>query len=155
MDLQKLLSAGKTASEIAAIYGVRVSTVSMRLSKMNIRLIGPGSPITDALPWDIAQHPDKKRLTNQAPFRGLRYYLRKRMGESLSERAELDLRAFLNRVRDGHVLALVEGDGFTYVPREGRDGRLVVRWPEGVPQGPNVALFEEPATSQQGEQPVN
>ncbi|MCX5009154.1 DUF6192 family protein [Streptomyces sp. NBC_00638] len=113
----------------------------MRLKKMGIRRIGSGSPISNALPWDIEHHPGKRRLINQAPFRGLRYYLRKRMGEPLSERAEMDLRAFRNRVEEGHVLALVEGDGFVYVPREERDGDLVIRWPEDTPLNSHVTLF--------------
>ncbi|MFI5877546.1 hypothetical protein ACIBAH_35005 [Streptomyces sp. NPDC051445] len=135
LELQKLLSAGMNGVEIASIYGVDETAVYHRLRTMNIHLKGPNSPVASVLPWDIANHPDKRRLTNQAPFRGLRYYLQAQMGEKLSERAQLDLRAFLNRVRDGHVLALLDGQGFTYVPRTPEDRNLVVRWPKSAKGG--------------------
>ncbi|MFC4501737.1 MULTISPECIES: hypothetical protein [Streptomyces] len=142
LELRKLLSAGFNGEAIAARYNVGPSAVYNRFNRMGISLKGPGSPVSSALPWDIARHPDKRRLTNQAPFRGLRYFLQKRMGEKLSERAELDLRAFLNKVRSGYVLALQDDVGFAYVPREDRDGNLVVRWPTRIREDdPRATLF--------------
>lgn len=141
-ELLKLVAANWTTQQIADRYGVTRQGVEYRLHNLNIRKKGPKSLITSILPWDITNHPKKRSLTNQAPFRGLRYFLQKRKGERLSNRAELDLRAFLNHVRDGKVLALDDSRGFVMVPREPRDGNLVVRWPEGVPQGPEVAYFE-------------
>ncbi|MGW0087839.1 hypothetical protein ACWDWS_02290 [Streptomyces sp. NPDC003328] len=146
-ELQKLLSAGRTEVEIANMYGVTQQAVSYRMQNMQIARKGPKAPVTSALPWNLASHPDKRRLVNQAPFRGLRYFLQKRMGESLSERAELDLRAFLNRVRDGHVLALIAGDGFKYVPREPQDLDLVIRWPDDIPRNEKTALFVDTETT--------
>ncbi|MET9901878.1 hypothetical protein [Streptomyces sp. NPDC006446] len=139
--LQEMLIAGFKEVEIAKFYGVGVSTVSMRLAKMGIRRIGPKSPVSAAIPWDITSHPEKRRFINQTCFRGLRCFVRKQMGEKLSERSEHDLKVFLNRIRGGNVLALVEG-GFAYVPRQESDGSLVIRWPENVPHNAHVALFD-------------
>lgn len=136
MEIHKLLSAGWDQERIGERFGVDQSAVSHRLGRMGIRLKGPQSKTTAALPWNLADHPDKRRLVNQAPFRGLRYFLRKRDGQELTERAEKDLKAFLNRIQEGQVLALLDGAGFAYVPREDGDGDLVVRWPEGAPRDP-------------------
>ncbi|MGW4446460.1 hypothetical protein [Streptomyces sp. NPDC004682] len=142
LELLTLRKAGLNGVQIAAQFGVEPEAVYMRFAAMGIHQKGAKSPVAQALPWDVVNHPDKRRITNQAPFRGLRYFLQKQMGEKLSYRAELDLKAFLNRVRAGEVLELSEeAGGFRYVPREPRDGHLVVRWPDGVPRGESVALF--------------
>lgn len=150
LELQQLLSAGLTGVEIARSYHVTPEAVYKRFDKMGIKHKGPESPVTAVLPWDIANHPEKRRLTNQAPFRGLRYYLMRRMGQSLSERAEADLKAFLNRVRNGDVLELAEGAGFRYVSRQPSDGRLVIRWPDGIPMGPGAPYFVDDLAQEEG-----
>ncbi len=142
-ELQKLLSAGLNETQIAKQFGVTQQAVGNRLNYIEIYRKGPKSPVSSVIPWDISQHPEKKRLTQQASFRGLRGYVRNKMGETLTERAKLDVRAFLNRVRQGYVLDLMDGPGFAYVPREASDGLLVVRWPEGVPRDGRTALLED------------
>jgi len=133
LELAKLTAAGMTQEEIAARYGVSQSAVSAKLTRNNRYAKGAQSPVSSALPWNIANHPEKRRITNQAAFRGLRYLVRQRMGDTLTERAFKDLRNFLDHVREGEVLALGV-DGFEYVPRRETDGELVIRWPEGVPR---------------------
>lgn len=140
-ELHKKVSAGWTTQQIADFYGSTRQGVEYRLHKMDVRKKGPKSPVTSLIPWNLVEHPEKRSLTSQAPFRGLRYFLQKRMGETLTERAAKDLNAFLYRVSNGYVLALVDGTGFTYVPRRASDMGLVIRWPEDVPEDERTSLF--------------
>ncbi|MEU3278182.1 hypothetical protein [Streptomyces antibioticus] len=153
LEIYQLLASGRSVLDIAKMFGVSESAVYQRLWKMGIRKNGPKSPIGNSLPWDIVNHPDKAKLINQAPFRGLRYFLQKKLGEQLSARAERDLRAFLGHVRAGEVLAL-QADGFVWVPRTSSDGDLVVRWPAGVPKGSTVSLFVDAPSQDLSKKPT-
>jgi hypothetical protein len=99
--------------------------------------------VAAVLPWDVANHPAKERLWSQQPYLGLRAFLRDRMGLEVSPRSQIALRAFLNHVRAGDVLALDDAQGAHYVPQDpAKDGALVIRWPEGVPRDERVGFFE-------------
>ncbi|MCY0963013.1 hypothetical protein [Streptomyces sp. H27-H5] len=135
LELQKLLAAGSTHAEIAQMFGVERQAVTKRVNGWGEYKKGENAPVTASMPWRIADRPDKVRLTNQAAYRGLRLYLGWRLGEDrkpLSERAKKDLRLFLEKINNGLVLTLDDSQGFVYVDRTPEDGRLVVRWPEGV-----------------------
>lgn len=147
LELQKLVSAGLTQPEIAEMFHVSQQAVSYRMTGLGTYAKGSSAPITAAMPWDLTTRADKYRLTNQAAYRGLRYFVGWRMGDpkKLSDRAKKDLRLFLAKVEDGYVLTLDETSGFTYVVREESDGPLVVRWPAEAPrEGEKLALFSLP-----------
>jgi hypothetical protein len=145
-ELLKLEAAGLTHSEIAKKYGVSRQAVTKRFNDMGEYRRGPLQDVTAVLPWDVANHPAKAKLWRQQPYVGLRALLRERMGAEVSPRSRAALRAFLNHVQNGEVLNLDDVQGAHYVPRDPeRDGSLVVRWPEGVPQDERTPLFHLPA----------
>ncbi|MEV6419047.1 helix-turn-helix domain-containing protein [Streptomyces sp. NPDC051662] len=133
-ELLKREALGMSRAEIAAEFGVSRQAVAKRFNDMGKYSRGPIQDVTAALPWDIANHPAKKKLWAQQPYLGLRAFLRQRMGAEVSQRSQLALRAFLNHVVQGEVLDLHETQGAHYVPRDPeRDGELVIRWPRSVP----------------------
>ncbi|MEU4492609.1 hypothetical protein AB0F96_03855 [Streptomyces sp. NPDC023998] len=140
LTLLKHNAAGMTEPEMAKLYGVSQQAVAWRLNGLGVYKKGRKAPVMSLLPWDISAHPDKKRLSNQNSFAGLRSFLRKKFGEELSDRAEIDLRAFLRHLEAGEVLTFDEGQGFIYVPRSSEDGNLAIRWPEGHEKPDSRAL---------------
>lgn len=97
------------------------------------------------IPFDLAIRADKKTLINSSAFQGLRAYIRRRKGESLSDRVALNYRAFMRHAQAGQVLALLES-GFAWVPKSPEDKGLVLRWPEGAtpPTREQKAVFTLP-----------
>ncbi|MFF8367863.1 hypothetical protein ACF05W_03410 [Streptomyces lydicus] len=143
VGLLKLEEAGLTHAEIAEQYNVTRQAVTWRFNNMGEYKRGPLGDVTAKLPWDLANHPAKAKLRNQQPFLGLRAFLRERLGVEVSARSQLALRAFLNRVEKGEVLAVDDVLGAHYVKRDPvRDGSLVIRWPAGVEKDDRVSLFE-------------
>lgn len=131
LELRKLALAGASQAELAERYGVTQQAISKRLVALGIVRRGTATPVLRSMPWDLAGHPDKRRILNGRPFNGLRYFVAKRLGDELSERAEADRQTFIRKVNNGLVLTLDEAKGFVYVPRTETDGDLVIRWPEG------------------------
>jgi len=143
LTLLKHDAAGMTEGEIAAKYGVSQQAVAWRLNGLGVFKKGRKAPVMALLPWDLSARPDKRKLSNQNGFAGLRSFLRRKFGEELSTRAQVDLRAFLGHIEAGEVLKLDEQRGFIYVPRSDADGNLVIRWPEGQerPDSKTVSMF--------------
>ncbi|WP_406305792.1 hypothetical protein OHA61_30805 [Streptomyces sp. NBC_00885] len=131
LTLLKLEAAGKTHDQIAEEYKVTRQAVTYRFNQLERYKKGPKALLLSILPWDISERPDKKRLSNQVGFEGLRNFLKKRTGQDLSPRGQESLRAFLGHMEAGEVLTLDEELGFVYVERVSDDGNLVIRWPEG------------------------
>ncbi|MGW2919511.1 hypothetical protein ACWDBF_16810 [Streptomyces angustmyceticus] len=143
VDLLKLEEAGLTHAEIAKQYNVTRQAVTWRFTNMGEYKRGPLQDVTANLPWDLANHPAKEKLWRQQPFLGLRAFVRERLGAEVSPRSQLALRAFLNRVEKGEVLAVDAAKGAHYVDRDPlRDGSLVIRWPDEVPKDGRAMLFE-------------
>lgn len=147
LQLLKHEEQGMTHQEIADLYRVTRQAVTYRFNAMGEYKRGNLSGVSESLPWDFSAYPPelKRKIWSQDTFLGLRTYVRLQLGETVSRRAQLSLRAFLNRVRSGDVLAVDMERGAHYVPRDVvRDGSLVVRWPEGVPRDHRVSLLQLP-----------
>ncbi|MFB7782057.1 hypothetical protein ACFC1D_04970 [Streptomyces vinaceus] len=149
--LLALEEAGLSHQQIADRYNVTRQAVTWRFDNhLKIKKRAHFQEVTSLMPWDVASHPAKDRLKGQAAFLGLRAYLRRRLDMEVSPRSEQALKAFLNRVSHGEVLAV--GDtGAHYVSREAADGNLVIRWPAGVPRyEERVELFQLELPEQSG-----
>ncbi|MGW0575789.1 hypothetical protein ACWD25_07420 [Streptomyces sp. NPDC002920] len=142
-ELLKLEEAGVSHAEIAAEYGVSRQAVTKLYNNMGTYLTEPVvQDVTSALPWDLAKLPAKSKLRDQDAYIGLRAFLRQQMGAEVSPRSQVSLRAFLNHVADGEVLELHRDHGARWVKRDPvRDGSLVIRWPEDVPQDHRTDFF--------------
>ncbi|WP_030386517.1 hypothetical protein [Streptomyces sp. NRRL S-241] len=142
-ELLALDEAGFTHEQIAAQYKVTRQAVTWRFDHhLKIKKRAHFQEVTSLMPWDVAAHPAKARLKQQAAFLGLRAYLRSRLDMEVSPRSAQAMKAFLNRVANGEVLA-VGPMGAHYVPREPADGNLVVRWPADAPRHEErLELFE-------------
>lgn len=154
-DNAKLLlleAAGLSHEQIAKKYGVSRQAVTKRFNDMGEYRRAHWQDATGLLPWDIARHPDKAKIRRQTAYAGLRAFLRKQLGQTLSPRSQETLRQFLDHINSGEVLELDSVQGVRYVQRDPeRDGSLVIRWPEGVPRDERIAYFhlsavQEPST---------
>ncbi|MFD8886436.1 hypothetical protein ACFV0H_28565 [Streptomyces erythrochromogenes] len=150
-ELLALEEAGLSHQEIADKYHVTRQAVTWRFDNhLKIKKRAHFQEVTALMPWDVASHPAKDRLKQQAAFLGLRAYLRKRLDMDVSARSAQAMRAFLNRVSNGEVLA-VGVTGAHYVPREAADGNLVIRWPADEPRPEErLELFELEESEQDG-----
>ncbi|MDQ1016682.1 hypothetical protein QFZ43_003231 [Streptomyces afghaniensis] len=143
-DNAKLLmldAAGLTHAQIADEYKVSRQAVTKRFNAMGEYSQASNREVTAALPWDLRSHPAKGRLKDSEEYLGLRAFLRERMNLPVSPRSRLALKSFMNHIERGEVFDLDQVKGVRYVRRERRDGSLVIRWPEGVPQDERTALF--------------
>jgi hypothetical protein len=143
-DNAKLLmmeAAGMTHAQIAETYKVSRQAVTKRFNAMGEYSQASNREVTAVIPWDLRNHPGKHRLKDSEEYQGLRAFLRERMGLPVSPRSRLALKWFMNHVESGEVLTLDAERGVRYVPREERDGSLVIRWPEDEPQDERTALF--------------
>ncbi|MFD7552986.1 hypothetical protein ACFV9E_00390 [Streptomyces sp. NPDC059835] len=132
--LLELEEAGFTHLQIAKQYGTTRQAVTYRFGeKLQMKKRAHFQEVTSLMPWDVASHPAKARLKQQAAFLGLRAYLRHRLDMEVSPRSAQAMKAFLNHVSNGEVLA-VGATGAHYVRREATDGNLVIRWPADVPR---------------------
>lgn len=147
LTLNKLLMQNLTPAQIAARYGVTPEAVTYRMrNHLGIHTYAERSPALSQMPWDLAALPDRAALMLVGPFRGLRRLVTHRLD---GQKPDLYLRAFLNAVERGNVLALV-GGRWAYVPRCEADGDLVVRWPEGAPAPTEIQkrLFARPTDTE-------
>ncbi|WP_145500896.1 hypothetical protein [Streptomyces sp. CFMR 7] len=144
LTLQKLLMQKLTPDEIAKRYGVTRAAVTYRMRHhLKTYTYTTKSPVLSQMPWDLADLPNRAELMVVGSFRGLRRLVAHRLD---GQAPDLYMRAFLNRVARGEVLALVDGE-WAYVPRSEEDGDLVVRWPDGAPAPTEIQkqLFARPA----------
>ncbi|MFB7027170.1 MULTISPECIES: helix-turn-helix domain-containing protein [unclassified Streptomyces] len=141
-ELLKLEAAGLTHKQIAEEFQVSRQAVTKRFNNMDRYARQEYRDVTPLLPWDLTVHPDKDAISKHESMMGLRAFLRQRAQGTVTPRSELALRAFLAHVLAGQVLELDPRRGVQWVRRdEGRDGSLVIRWPEGVPQDERTKLF--------------
>lgn len=150
VELLKREAAGLSHAEIGAEFDVSRQAVTKRFNKMDRYARQAYRDVTNVLPWDLTDFPDKDALKNSEAFTGLRAYVRQRMGGEVSPRTELALRTFWNHLDAGEVLALDKVQGAHWVRRDPeRDKDLVIRWPEGTPQDERMGLFRfTPAQSE-------
>ncbi|MFE6226885.1 hypothetical protein [Streptomyces sp. NPDC057854] len=145
-ELLRLEAAGLTHAEIAARYDVSRQAVTKRFNQMDRYPRQQFRDVTAVLPWDISTYPAKHEITHNESMIGLRAFLLQQAGSELSGRHTLALRVFTSHVKAGEVLELDPVQGLRWVQRdEVRDGSLVIRWPEGVPQDERTAMFRLPA----------
>ncbi|GGU71487.1 hypothetical protein GCM10010275_02000 [Streptomyces litmocidini] len=154
-ELLKLEAAGFTHAEIGAQFGVSRQAVTKRFNAMGRYARQEYRNVTPILPWDLATHPAKGAISKDHSMMGLRAFLRQRMNSKVTARSELALRSFWTHVQAGEVLDLDPVQGLRWVRRDDkRDGSLVIRWPEGVPQDERTELFRfhapQSATAQEG-----
>ncbi|MFE9442505.1 hypothetical protein ACFYO2_26715 [Streptomyces sp. NPDC006602] len=148
-ELLKKEEAGLTHREIGIEFGVSRQAVTKRFNAMGKYVRAAYRDATALLPWDLTNHPAKDALRKDESFWGLRAFVRQQMGGEVSKRSELALRTFENHIKAGQVLDLDPVQGVRWVRREPeRDGSLVIRWPDDVPQDERTALFRySPAQS--------
>jgi hypothetical protein len=148
-ELLKLEAAGFTHAEIGAQFGVSRQAVTKRFNAMDRYARQEYRDITPMLPWDLTTHPAKDAISKDESMIGLRAFLRQRMNTKVTKRSELALHVFWFHIKAGEVLDLDPVQGVRWVQRdEKRDGSLVIRWPEGVPQDERTELFRfSPAQS--------
>ncbi|MFF5433432.1 hypothetical protein ACFY5K_25790 [Streptomyces griseofuscus] len=123
---------GLDQGDIAKKYNVSPQAVSERFGRMGIRERGAGSPVTSLMPWDLSDHPEKRKLVNSSAYRCARDYLRKKRGERMSDRAAVRAESFERRLADGFVLSFTDDLGFHFSKRKPGEV-LIFRWPEGMP----------------------
>ncbi|MGN7135816.1 hypothetical protein [Streptomyces pseudogriseolus] len=135
-------AAGLSHEQIAEMYGVTRQAVTKRFGDMGEYRRAQFQDVNALLPWDVAHHPLKHKLKQQSGYLGLRAFLRKQLGQTLSPRSQAAMRRFLAHVEAGEVLDLDEIQGAHFVKTDQmRDGSLVVRWPLGVPKDERSELF--------------
>nr|WTB30305.1 hypothetical protein OG781_13150 [Streptomyces sp. NBC_00830] len=144
---------GLSDKEIATAYDVTVSAVNLRFTKLGIER-KPWSNTATAImeaAWPSAEF-RRSRFTNYNRARDLYSFMRWQLGDpTLSERQLHNAKLFAKYVRDHDVVLTLDLDleqqsPWVWVPREGQDGRLVLRWPEGreMPRGPHMAALTLP-----------
>ncbi|WAB08825.1 helix-turn-helix DNA binding domain protein [Streptomyces phage Success] len=118
VELLKLEAAGFSHQAIADQYGVKRQAVTKAFNLMDKYKRQAYKDVTNVLPWDLANHPDKDALKNSESFTGLRAWVRQRMGGDVSSRSELALRTFRNHLEAGEVLSLDPVQGVCWVKRD-------------------------------------
>ncbi|MFD8594565.1 hypothetical protein ACFV1L_06150 [Kitasatospora sp. NPDC059646] len=151
-DLSELFTLGYRDSEVADMYGVTRQAVNLRWIQRGLFRYPIASQVVQMLGqlWEVKTSSGAGSHMHSHPCQSLRYYLRSKLGDTLSERQALTALRFESRLRrKGEVLAYDPEAGFGYVKREPSDARLVVRWPAEVPRptGELEALWSIPETA--------
>ncbi|MFE9455969.1 hypothetical protein [Streptomyces californicus] len=147
-EMTKLFVLGKLSNtEIAQMYEVTPQAVDKRWRKLGLER----RPITNqandliARVWKIKTVQGAGSHHTLSPIMYLRVWLRMRLGDKgLSARQKRDALSFERRIRrDNVVLAYDPGTekGWSWEPREPKDDRLVIRWPEGEARPPADELI--------------
>ncbi|MEU5382662.1 hypothetical protein [Kitasatospora cineracea] len=134
-ELSRLFVLGAEAADIAAQYDVTPQAVYWRWNNMGLHRLPIAREVNQLIAgvWQVQSSAGAGSHWHSFPCQSLRYYLRLRMGDTLSERQAMEALRFERRlIREGAVLAYSKEEGFTYVPRTPEDGDLLIKWPDAL-----------------------
>ncbi|MYX26040.1 hypothetical protein GTY75_05040 [Streptomyces sp. SID8381] len=124
--------------DIAKSSGASESAVNEALRKLRIERrpwLNTAKAVLEAA-WPSTPEFKRSEVTHYGVAKELVAFMRWRLGDPGLSKTQLHLakRFWAYSVTHNTVLTLVpgkKGNPWEWVPREGRDGQLVVRWPEG------------------------
>lgn len=149
--LRRYFREGLSDKQIANAFGCSVQAVNVRFVAMGIErkpYSNTAAAILEA-GWPREEF-DRNKFTRFNRARDLATFIRWRLGDpDLTDRQHERVEKFTrNLERNDFVLAIdwAKDNPWVYVPREPRDGRRVIRWPEGreLPRGPHLEAITLP-----------
>ncbi|MFJ5882661.1 hypothetical protein [Kitasatospora cineracea] len=135
--LGQLFALGHTATQVAEQYGCSPQAVLKQWGEMGLSRYPVAKMVVDRMNavWSVQSTAGVGSHFHSFPCQSLRYYLRLKLGDTLSPTQEANARRFERRlIRERVVLDYSPERGFSYVARSTGDGLMLIRWPADKPQ---------------------
>ncbi|GAA0455705.1 hypothetical protein GCM10009544_18040 [Streptomyces stramineus] len=153
--LRQLVQTGWKDGEIAAVHGVTISAVGKRRREQNLYKKPVAARVTDMINdvWNVKTTSGGDSHHARRPLQGLKYCIRKQLGDELSPPQERRAQNLIDRLRREDAVLDYDREtpqGVFFVPRTPEDGRRLMRWPAGkpLPSADLQAAMELPASAE-------
>ncbi|MFD4646312.1 hypothetical protein [Streptomyces sp. NPDC058441] len=149
--LRRFFREGMSDKEIARAFGCSVQAVNLRFTQMGLErkpFANTAAAILEAA-WPRDEF-ERSRFSRFNRVRDLSSFIRSRLGDPTLTAKQLQrAERFAAHLELNDLILTLDWDEenpWVFMPRESKDGRLVIRWPEGreLPKGPHLEAISLP-----------